>query len=301
MTKNSVNDEFPAVGIIGPGAVGCALASRLHPIVSQLGMIGRQGPISHEFKVQGKSGMQSYRLPVLSRFNLLFVCVKSYHLASLFQTHRHFLESPSCSAIIFLCNGIVDDVVKSQLPSSAPVRLGLTTLAVKPKGSVACYQLMNEDSAAIHWGGKGPVSYFETKLLMLGKHLGFAWREDIDFARRRKWLFNTVLNPVCALHRLPRNDMAKNHVAQIELLFAEAYTLGQSLWGTWPQSLVELLKTFWQLVDQTGQNRNSMVVDLDHGRATEIDYLSGLYIQDHAHSYPHLQAVTEAVHRFKAC
>jgi len=44
MAHDSEGSDQLVVGIIGPGAVGCALVRRLFPIVSQLGMIGRQGP-----------------------------------------------------------------------------------------------------------------------------------------------------------------------------------------------------------------------------------------------------------------
>ncbi|MFW7379948.1 MAG: ketopantoate reductase family protein [Oligoflexus sp.] len=291
--------QNPSIGILGPGAIGCALASRIQPIVPKLGMIGRQGSVDFQFTLKSNSDVHKFDLPALENFELLFVCVKAYQVPGLFAAHRSLFEKPDLEAVIFLCNGIVDEVVSSDFPSHIPVRMGLTTLAVKPMAATHSYELMNATEAVVQWGAKHAASQLERDILQLTSHAGLQWCDDIDFRRHRKWLYNSALNPVCALHGLDRNDMAGKFQGEVEELFMEAYELGERLWGAWPESADDLLRSFWLLIQQTGANRNSMVVDLSGGRSTEIDFLTGLYRLDPLRNYPQLSAITTRIHEIQ--
>lgn len=300
MNMAGTGGGLPRIGILGAGAVGCALASQLIKLKLPLALIGRQGPLALNFQIEGPQGRQDFRTDASFEFDLIFVTVKAYQIKGLWQSHQSLLAQDTVQAIIVLCNGLVDQACREEFPSELPLRLGLTTIAVKPLGEKHAFQFMNPDTSTVQWGAAQEASDAEKRLLALAGNLGFEWKSDIDHPRRRKWLFNTALNPICALYGLERNDHAKRHKQEVEALFSEAYLLGKRLWGPWQQSEQDLIQLFWQLIEQTGSNRNSMAVDLQQKRPTEIEFLAGIYRQDPSHDYPRLSQITAAIRQREA-
>jgi 2-dehydropantoate 2-reductase len=123
--------------------------------------------------------------------------------------------------------------------------------------------------------GTGEPSDAERTLLDMPSGV-FHWSNDALAAVRRKWLFNTVINSLCAVHRLPRNGDLLARREDLQSLFAEAFALGETVWGPWGTPSDTLYEHMLDLIEETAENENSMVRDLREGRRTESDALAGL-------------------------
>lgn len=281
--------EEPVVAVVGAGAIGRVLASVLHDQGVRVGLIGRGGPELTSWVIETAGNSQQIQLDPLQDFNLVFICVKAYQLNEVLQQNLDTWQRRSVQAIICLSNGIVDFELGEKL-RAPELRLGLTTMAVSRKGREhRHFQYWNPDTAKVLWGRQSLQPTATESHLLGSKGLkAFQWSQDADFLRRRKWLFNTALNPICAKYRLLQNRQAKSYQSEVEAVFHEAYVLGERLWGAWPEFEQSMLDSFWELVEQTGDNRNSMVADLLAGRETEVEYLSGLYRYDSDGHYPAL-------------
>ena len=113
---------------------------------------------------------------------------------------------------------------------------------------------------------------FET----LFREAGFSVRTVPAIEREvwRKALVNAAINPVTALHGVPNGDLASEPLRSEALaLLDEAYRVAET--EPFGLSLAEARRDFDQVVRATAENRSSMLQDLDRGRPTEIEAISG--------------------------
>ena len=163
-----------------------------------------------------------------------------------------------------------------------PIRIGMTTMGstIQSDGSLSVFH-ENSMTAWGHWPtDSGPlVQPNSNELKLIQCFPGGAWFDDIRPMIRQKWILNVVINSVAAAHRLPRNELLKNHRPEISEVLEEAVELANQLWPELGWREVEkksIQERLWQVIDATSRNLNSMVRDVILGRPTESDYLAGL-------------------------
>lgn len=218
----------------------------------------------------------------------VFFCVKAFDLGQALREQAALW--PEDIPFITMTNGFIAPEIEAckAVLGNRPVRWGVTTMgaAFKENGALHVYR----EGATTTWGpfqshqlpapdallGEKPTA---GELDLIASQPGWSWQDDIVPTVRRKWLFNTVLNTMCGALRLSNNGKLINHRVLAEAVLDEAYELAKELWPARRLDIeaIDVLRTqFWQLVQKTSDNENSMARDARLGRRTETSFLAGL-------------------------
>lgn len=105
------------------------------------------------------------------------------------------------------------------------------------------------------------------------------WRWD-EAPAGRLWLklaINAVINPITAIERLPNGALAgADWAAEVDALCTEIRAIAKAHGHPLPDDLAERVRA---TARATADNRSSMRVDLENGRATEIEFINGFLIR----------------------
>lgn len=103
------------------------------------------------------------------------------------------------------------------------------------------------------------------------------WCDDLLPTLWLKLAVNAVINPITAWHGLTNGELLKPQWrAEIEALCAEITQLAIACQQRLPTHLVERVL---DVAQQTSTNHSSMRVDVEAGRATEIDFINGYLLR----------------------
>ena len=134
-------------------------------------------------------------------------------------------------------------------------------------------------------------------LLRLLSAAGFLLRTSRSFEVEiwRKVVVNAAINPVTAVHRVPNGALRDGPLrAEAELLLSEAVEVAQR--ATVAVSLETAGSDFERVVEATAANRSSMLQDIERGRPTEIDAISGEVLRRGERLGLRLPATRRAIH-----
>jgi 2-dehydropantoate 2-reductase len=129
---------------------------------------------------------------------------------------------------------------------------------------------------------------------------GIAARVDHDREREvwRKVLVNAAINPVTADHNIPNGRLLLDpYRGQALQLLDEAISVAQTEGVRFTDT--DAQRELWRVVRATADNRSSMLQDLDRGRRTEIDSISGAILeigQRRGLSLPATARIVERIH-----
>ncbi|MHB1435373.1 MAG: ketopantoate reductase family protein [Thermoplasmata archaeon] len=119
------------------------------------------------------------------------------------------------------------------------------------------------------------------------------WRPDFDRAVWEKLLVNAAINPVTADHGLPNGRLNDDPLrGQALALLGEARRAAELSGIRIPAEEAE--RRLWAVVRSTASNRSSMLQDLERGRPTEIEAISGALVEiarSHGERLPHTERV----------
>jgi ketopantoate reductase len=223
---------------------------------------------------------------------LTFVAVKAYDLGPALGAAA---LAPVAAPVVAVGNGSVEDIVRAhaERQPERDFRLGTATIGISLLAGGAQSKSYGVRSTAgvvafgPFLGPRREATSCEASLTH-GDPI-FHWEPAALHAHRRKWLYNTVINSLCAAHQLPRNGELLRRRPELDDVFAEAHALGRARWGEWAESREALYGGLIQLIGHTSQNENSMARDVRVGLPTESDYLAGLAAGDPA--YPRLNGL----------
>ncbi|HYA54408.1 MAG TPA: ketopantoate reductase family protein [Thermoplasmata archaeon] len=113
----------------------------------------------------------------------------------------------------------------------------------------------------------------------------------------RKALVNAAVNPVTAVHGVTNGELLKEpyRTEALELL-GEALAVARAAGFGFTSE--EVTRDFERIVLATAANRSSMLQDLDHGRPTEVDAISGEILREairHGLDLPATRAIVAKV------
>lgn len=121
-------------------------------------------------------------------------------------------------------------------------------------------------------GSGDPAGFWAERLTSAG----FAVRRVADLRRElwRKLLVNAAVNPVTADHGIPNGQLTQDPWRGQALgLLAEAVAVARAEGLAFTDAEAEA--DLWRVVRATATNRSSMLQDLEHGRPTEIEAITG--------------------------
>lgn len=267
--------------VIGPGAVGAAVAAQLQFGHLPYTLVGRNGLYQKPLKVTLRDQTTLLQPVPAEQFRwqdvtCVFICVKVYDLGACLKAYAP--KFPDGATAVIVANGAVDALVakaKRDYPKQH-WRLGVAHLG-STEASGGFVLAGNGGSVAI--GALPPAEQTASeKLLLATSPKFFQVVNDIMPVYRKKWLMNAVANSYCGAHRISRNDKLMAYEAELREVFDEAFALNVELWGAWTATRAELWDYFLSVIKATAENENSMARDVRLGRKTETEYLAGVAV-----------------------
>jgi 2-dehydropantoate 2-reductase len=314
------------IGIFGAGAIGGYLGVRLSGAGHPVTLVGRADLASHRTELvavelngtehrAGSDIVVSTDPSVLAEVDICLVTVKSADTAAAGAALKPHLKATT--PVISLQNGLHNAATLAE-PLGRPAVAGMITYNVRREGPA---RFRKATSGPIMFGrGEGsaakPIEQLAAALSSFGEAVEL--RRDMDAVLLTKLLLN-LNNGLCALTGLSIAESVRSRplrrafsVCMLEgIRVARANHLPLTRIGPLSPALVARALTlpdviFFRVaksmmaIDPSA--RSSTLQDLDRGRATEIDYLSGEIVQlarKAGVSAPANEFVTREVHRLE--
>jgi 2-dehydropantoate 2-reductase len=125
------------------------------------------------------------------------------------------------------------------------------------------------------------------------------WDMHIAGALWSKLAVNCIINPLTAIHRCPNGELARHSdlAAQVAILCDEVASISRAAgYGAVADNLEP---TVARVIAGTAGNRSSMLQDIESGRPTEIDYITGYLLKvadQHGIPAPHNRSLLQRIH-----
>jgi 2-dehydropantoate 2-reductase len=289
------------IGIVGPGAIGLTFAAQLaraHDVV----VLARRGDVVAVLARDGigladERGIRYVRVRAtvdpraFADRDAVIVAVKAYATGDALAPLRGVLRRGALIASIQ--NGLGNvELARVALPGARVVAGSTTHGAVRLADG--CVRPVNCGTTTFaRDDGASPTSD-ELAAAFLASGLEARVVDDAHALLWRKLVVNAALNPLCAL--AGRANGAVTHDPDLEVLAraltAEAAAVARADGAEIPEP--------WEVVraaaGASAANENSMLQDLDAGRPTEIDAISGAVVR-HAQAYGLAVPLTETMLR----
>ncbi len=269
--------------ILGAGAIGSLLAARLHQSGTQVSLVARNASKARarDGTLQLRSGDQT------THHSISCVCEEHTGLIDALVITTKAQDATTAFAAIKPC-----------LAQSAPVILLVNGMGVYEQiltlhpsehvfcGSTTDGAYFDKDSVLIHAGCGDTLignpanpqvpSWFPAFAEAAGRT---AWETDINECLWRKLIINAAINPLTALHRCCNGELFSNseYRAQAQLLCRELAEISRA------RGYSDLAENIWQIalevMQNTADNRSSMLQDVLAQRPTEIEFITGFLCQ----------------------
>jgi 2-dehydropantoate 2-reductase len=290
------------VTVVGCGALGSLIAARLIEGGVKVQVLQRGGPQLEALERNGitieadRTGKTThFRLEAISDdpaalepSRLIIVLVKAHGTAGVHPAQEVLAQD---GVVLTLQNGLGNAEKLADLFGATRVAAGVATYGA--------YQLA---PGVIHWGGDGFIILGPWRMgqemswisdLMAGAGLNASYVEDPRPAIWKKLAINAMVNTTAALTGMNNGEMLANPMAMdvMKRLGREAVVAGGRA------GIVLDFDELWTMhlenLERTAANKPSMLQDVEAGRQTEIDAISGgvlEYARDEQ-DFPHTRAV----------
>ncbi len=290
------------VAILGVGALGCLLGSRLAKVarVTLVGSWKEQLDRLRErrLEVEELDGTVTHHriettadATTAGPADLVLVVVKSHATAKAARQAQGILAPEGL--VLTLQNGLGNREVLAQTLGWERVALGVTVMGANVVGPG---RIRHAGDGATHLARRCPIDGKLEEIGDLFRHAGLT-THLVDDALRLLWgklAVNAAINPLTALLGVSNGHLDSDAVARRVMLraarevVAVAAAQGIELGDAGEKALA--------VCHGTAENRSSMLQDLDRGAATEIDVVSGA-VARHARQYDVPAPVNEALWR----
>ncbi len=261
--------------ILGAGAIGCLFAAKLRGSGQSVTLLMRDPPTQPALELTLERNNSHQRLTVAAQsvaepdaIDLLLVTTKAYDVVDAVKAVGHRLNPDS--QVILLANGLgFHQEVQERFPQ-LDLYSGTTTEGAY---RVTATHICHAGQGVTRLGQAGttrPADWFRDWVQAVPDS---AWEQDIEQALWLKLAVNCAINPLTALHGCHNGRLLEDDrlAADLRLLCREITQVSRAA-----GLLVEdLERVALQVVRDTADNRSSMLQDLQSGRRTEIDYITG--------------------------
>lgn len=285
--------------VLGAGAMGCLFACTLrhggHPVT----LLRRRGAPAATItvSVEGNGATSSQQLAASRAedsdyISHLLVTTKAYDVHSAVSSVAHRLDRHS--QVLLLANGLgFAEAIRAELPEPY-FYYGTTTEGAY---RIADCHICHAGHGLTRIGQLGAERAPPWFRQWSGAVRPSVWDPEIDRSLWLKLAINCAINPLTALHGCLNGDLAKpEHAARVALLCDEIIEISAAAGYT--EVTAGLHHQVAQVISDTAANRSSMLQDVQAGRRTEIDYITGYLLraaQQHRVAAPHNEALFRSV------
>lgn len=301
------------VVILGAGAVGSLFGALLARAGVEVLLVGRpehvrairERGLSVEGSVEGCWTLSAMdHLPPTLEVDAALLTVKSFDLAEASRPLATALTGTT--PILLPQNGLgVERIVLESIRTGGPGRappLLVRAVNTLPATLIAPGRVRYAGSGEVRLAepsAEGPMATAIRTFHDLFASAGIPVRylPDLEGALWLKAVVNAAINPVTAAYGVrngalvdePYHELAESLVREgVEAAVASGH----------PLDLDEALRELWRTVEATSANRSSMLQDVDRGRPTELEFISGALLragESHQRAMPHTRAIIERV------
>ena len=283
-------NELNSVLLVGAGAVGSAVAHKLHDSNPGKVFILAGGERATRYRQQGLMiNEQRYDLPILEPaiplattasgpVDLILVAVKQYDLASAIEDMRCYVGENT--VILSLMNGITSEAELGEAFGSEKILYGLV---IGIDGNRSGNRVRFTSAGTVVFGEAENCTWSDrvSKIAQLFDAAGVTYTvpENMLHALWYKFMINVGINQVSAVLLAPygvfqlipaAEDMVEDAMREVNAVaMAKGIELGETDITNWRTVLASM----------NPETHTSMVDDLLHGRPTEVEMLSGTVIQ----------------------
>lgn len=273
--------------ILGAGAIGGLFAHSLARAGSAVTLVLRSPAVATPLVIEGMGQRAELALPCVDAqscgpISHLLVTTKTYdaHTAVASIAHRLGRET----ALLLMVNGMG---IAEQLQEAYPhlsIYCGTTTEGAY---RVAPLRIHHAGRGATRIGRRGqrqPPQWFDTWSLGLDN---CRWDPQIDAALWEKLAINCVINPLTAVYRC-RNGVLRERAELRERVLELCREIRQVSYAAGYTDTAQTLHSrVTRVIAATRDNRSSMLQDVQAGRRTEIEHITGYLLQvARAHGIP---------------
>lgn len=303
------------VVVVGAGAVGSLFGARLALAGHSVLLVGRPEHVAkiqaHGLIVRGRTEERvelaaTATLPTPTEADAVLLTVKTFDLASASEELSRAVPRPVPT--LLPQNGLgVELVARSGLARGGwPAPEAFTVRAVHsvPATLVAPGVVREAGSGEVLLPDLRSAGALALRIRLFRDLLsaaGFTVRTVREFDREvwRKALVNAAINPVTAVRGVPNGRLLNGPLRSEALaLLTEARRAARA--AGFDFSEAEILQDFERVARATAENRSSMLQDLDRGRPTEIEAISGELLRvaaAHDLDLPVTRRMVDEVHR----
>lgn len=265
--------------ILGAGAMGQLLACKLQRAGIAAQLLCRDQATAHQFSagVELREGENCRLIPVeasspeqIKTIHALIITTKANQAMVAFQQVQSLLHVNA--PVLLLHNGMG---VHEQLLALYPAHLlfcGTTTEAAYRQGAASVVHTGSGETRIGQFGKSQPPEWFS---VFADSRQDFYWETDIADSLWRKLLINCAINPLTALHRCRNGELLDKPElrAQAIQVCAELASVCRARGEL--RLAEEVQEMAFAVIRKTALNQSSMLQDVLHQRATEIDFISG--------------------------
>lgn len=217
----------------------------------------------------------------------LMVATKAYGAANAVKSLLHRFDNSAENNIIVLCNGALsvrDELSRLLAESELHAQLILATTthgAYQEKGEDEMYRV-------VHAGQGSTFVEEHPSLSQLWDQSGLGSKSisslEMDVLLWQKLAANCAINPTTALYKCKNGEILahqanSNTMPSVEEVIQEVSSVAVQSSPHSSELDFESLRAFvFKVIDDTSQNRSSMLQDVTNGQPTEVDYLNGYVV-----------------------
>lgn len=279
---NVVIASLVKILVFGAGAMGSffgGLLSLRHDVL----LVGRQAHVSairaHGLRIRGKTAMiarprAATTIPRGLRPELVLVSTKAYDTEGAMTALRPIARS---SLFLTLQNGLENPAIIAR--TATRVLAGTTAHGVTFTGAGEVRHAGIGDTILGTWRGASAADL--TRVRDVFEEAGIHTRisPEIRSDLWAKVAINAAINPIAALTGLPNGRIARDRRLSALLEFVVREVVGVARADGVDLPADDLVHAAMLVARRTSQNRASMLQDLDRGRPTEIDAITGAVLR----------------------
>ncbi|PLW70347.1 ketopantoate reductase family protein [Pseudohalioglobus lutimaris] len=270
--------------VLGAGAMGCLFGQQLMAAGCTVTLLQRSAPKKNTgtLCVEAEGIHRHFPVQVAAAdaagdVDLLLVATKAPDIANALFAMRHRLRTST--DIVIAANGMgFVAAVEAMLPENRLFCCTTTEGAYR----VQPLHIHHAGRGLTRIGsldGGGPPAWFEA---WLDTPLHCQWEQDINAVRWEKLAVNCAINPLTAINRCKNGTLATSETLreQVTRLCDEIAAVSSARGNTHTASIVHAAVA--EVIAGTATNRSSMLQDIEAGRPTEIDFITGYLIAEAA-------------------
>ena len=267
--------------ILGAGAIGALFASSLHRAGISTTLLCRgtnSRKLTREISLDKGNITSKLSFPTSNNgdpdpISHLLVTTKAYDVHSALAEVSHRLDAGS--HIIILVNGMgFMEGLKRDFPQFE-FTLGTTTEGAYRVGAGHFCHAGNGLTRLGLPGKTEPPPWYRAWSKI---DLPCVWETNIEEVIWQKLCINCAINPLTALHQCKNGELATQPAlaSLVEQLCNEIAQV--SMAAGYENTSISIHQRVTEVIADTADNRSSMLQDVQAGRRTEIEYISGYFI-----------------------